>query len=61
MFTNLRDFYERNKDKRVLKYGAPAAILVSIYYLWLPDNYKLQFTKRIKEDKSVREYGGKDE
>ena len=61
MFTSIKDFFERNKNKRAFKFGAPAIFLVTSYFLWLPENYKLQFRKRIKDDNSMREYGSKDD
>lgn len=43
-----------------MKYGVPTAFLVTTYFILLPDDYKLQFKKKIKEDSSMREYGGRD-
>ena len=60
MFANLKQYFEKNKNRPGMKYGVPAVLLVSAYF-FLPEDYKLQFKKKIKDDTSVREYDRKDD
>lgn len=56
----LKTLFEQYKSRPLVKYGLPAILLAGAYHFLLPEDSKLNFGKKVKDDQSMREYGARD-